>query len=97
MQARNFQANLVAPAARPVFGMEEVEAPFTGSALVEWSFSDSEEPQIAEPANPHADPHECVRRLPQAQAQMVHFMETGEVIQTCDGVCSGTVSPCAAD
>jgi hypothetical protein len=97
IQARNFQANLVAPAARPVFGMDEVTAPFTGSALVEWSFSDSSEPRIAEPADPHADPHECVRRLPQAQAQMVHFMETGEVIQTCDGVCAGTVSPCQAD
>lgn len=97
MQARNFGARLVSPAARPVFGLEEAQAPFTGSALVEWSFSDSSEPQIAEPANPHTDPHECVRRIPEAQAQLVHFLETGEVVQTCDGVCSGTVQPCQAD
>ena len=32
-----------------------------------------------------------------AQAQVVHFIETGEVIQTCEGVCSGTVQPCESD
>ncbi|MEC7946716.1 MAG: hypothetical protein VX265_04050 [Myxococcota bacterium] len=97
MQARNFGARLISPAARPVYGLEEVASPYTGSALVEWSFSDSSEPRIAEPADPDADPHECVRRLPEAQSQVVHFIETGEVIQTCEGVCSGTVQPCESD
>jgi hypothetical protein len=95
MQARNFEASLVAPAARPVFGLAEREAPFTGSAFVEWNFTDiTGEPQIAEPSDPETDPHDCVRKLDLAQQQIAHFLETGEVIQPCDGVCTATRGPC---
>lgn len=36
IMARGVDANLVKPAVRPLFGLTERNAPFNGSALVEW-------------------------------------------------------------
>ncbi|NOY24659.1 MAG: hypothetical protein GXP62_02195, partial [Oligoflexia bacterium] len=40
IQARGFQAHTVYPETRSVYGLTEQKAPFSGSALVEWEFSD---------------------------------------------------------
>ena len=88
MMARAFGAATVAPQAQAVFGIEERPAPFTGSALVEWIYSDVG-PMPIENTHPplETDTHECPRREPEAQEQLAHFLLTGEVIQTCDGAC----------
>ena len=67
-----------------------------GSALVEWWYRD--ERVLPFPEAPHTfagvnaggsggDTHECVRHEDAAQRQLVHFLDVGEVIQTCNGVC----------
>lgn len=102
-QARAYDAKLLAPATRPVWGVEEVTAteddPLVGSALVEWRYTDlpgepveALPPSSEDPAyeDQSLDPHECPRRQPEAQEQVRHFLETGEIIQTCDGVCEST-------
>ncbi len=99
IQARAYGARTIAPQARPIWGVEEVPAtdgqPWTGSALVEWEYSDLP-PEPFEPIPPGdeseqagADPHECPRREAAAQQQLRRFLEDGEVVQTCDGRCVG--------
>jgi len=87
-QARGFQAHTVAPENRAVWGVPEQEAPFEGSAPVEWLFTDvPDAPATGVPPSDATDPHECPRRIDLAQQQMAHFLQTGEIIQTCDGAC----------
>lgn len=87
--ARAYGLSTVAPETRPIWGVEERQPPFTGSAIVEWEYTDVPEMPIENvPPDKAHDPHECPRRQPEAQAQLVRFLETGEVIQTCDGVCT---------
>lgn len=89
-QARMYGARTVAPQTRPIFGIEEAEAPFVGSAIVEWSYADvpAAPTENVPPEDVGLDPHECPRRNPAAQAQVVHFIETGEVEQFCEGPCA---------
>jgi hypothetical protein len=96
MMARAYGASTVFPQARAVFGVEEQTAPFAGSALVEWEYSDgSAEPVENLPPLHEGDTHECPRREAAAQAQLIDFLETGVVQQYCldtDGnpvVCQG--------
>ncbi len=37
--------------------------------------------------------HEWVRRDPRAQAQLIEFFRTGNVVDTCDGACDPPVPP----
>ncbi len=90
IQARAFGASTVAPQFRPIFGLEEQAPGFTGSAFVEWHYTDvPEEPVDNVPPNKDADPHECPRREAAAQQQLRDFLEDGVVNQYCDGVCEG--------
>jgi hypothetical protein len=92
-QARAYGAKLVRPATRPVWGLDEVDAPFVGSALVEWEYTDGpDEPVVGLPPN-GPDTHECPRRERRAQDQMRTFLETGTIEQTCEGgPCIGTIA-----
>ncbi len=95
LQGRMYGVNTVAPQTRALYGVEERTAPFTGSAIVEWAFSDIEDaPLTNSPPNVDTDPHECPRRHPAAQQQVVHFLETGEVQQFCEGVCTDIQEGC---
>ena len=90
IQARAYGAPLISPTVRDVWGLETVDPPHTGSALVEWDYG-ALEPAENIPPDESTDPHEGPRREPAAQAQMHHFFQTGEVIHTCDGPCTGSV------
>jgi hypothetical protein len=93
--ARSYGASLVAPASRPVFGLEEKNAPFEGSALVEWRYTDvSDEPLESVPASISGNTHNCPRNEPLAIDQVAIFLKTGRVEQTCDGVCEATLADC---
>lgn len=90
LQARAYGAVTIAPEVRPIFGVPEVDAPYDGSALVEWTYSDvPDEPITNVPPDVSTDPHECVRREPKGQSQAADFLETGVVNQYCDGMCQG--------
>ncbi|MEE2750711.1 MAG: hypothetical protein VX519_04730 [Myxococcota bacterium] len=96
VMARAYQASTVAPQTREIFGVSEQEGGFEGSALVEWYYPDgAEEPVENVPPDKSKDTHECPRREPAAQAQLIDFLETGIVNQYCldeDGnptVCQG--------
>ena len=92
--ARAYGAKSISPGLEPIFGVDEEEAPFQGSAYVEWYYEDgSSIPQGSVPPE-GSDAHECPRREPAAQAQLVDFLTTGTVNQYCDGVCGGLVSEC---
>lgn len=92
LQARAFGAKLIAPTVRDVWGVETTEAPWSGSALVEWEYTDGPvEPVVGLPPDA-PDTHECPRRERAAQDQMRDFLETGVVQQYCDGPCRGTVA-----
>ena len=84
--ARGYGSSLVTPATREIWGLEERDPPFEGSALVEWDFG-LEEPIESVPADPELSPHDNLFGDPQAQEQVVHFFRTGEVIQVCEGAC----------
>jgi hypothetical protein len=89
-QARAYGGVTIAPAVRPIYGVPEVSAPYEGTALVEWYYSDvPDEPIVNVPPDPAYDPHECPRREPEAQRQVGDFLETGVVNQHCEGMCEG--------
>ncbi len=95
LQARSYGASLVAPAARPVFGLDEREAPFEGSALVEWRYTDvGHEPLESVPAGISGNTHNCPRNEPLGMDQVAIFLKTGRVEQTCDGPCEATLADC---
>lgn len=88
VMARAFGARTIAPQTRPIWGVEETASGWTGSAIVEWAYSDVPEvPLLNVPPNADFDTHECPRRQPEAQAQIVDFLTTGVVNHTCDGPC----------
>jgi hypothetical protein len=90
-QARAYGAKTLAPAVRPIWGIDEVQAPYSdGAVLVEWLYTDTpSEPVLGVPPD-GPDTHECPRRERAAQDQMRTFLETGVVEQTCpDGGCVG--------
>ncbi|MCA9605496.1 MAG: hypothetical protein KC619_07865 [Myxococcales bacterium] len=87
VMARAIGAVTIAPQTRPIWGIEEVTGPHTGSAIVEFDFGLDPEPLYNIPPHDGDDPHGSVRRNPRALAQTLHFFQTGEIIHTCDGVC----------
>lgn len=95
MQGRMYGASTVAPQTQPIFGVEERTAPFVGSAIVEWEYTDVEDaPLTNTPPNSDTDTHECPRRHPAVHQQIIHFLATGEVEQYCDGVCTDVQQGC---
>ncbi|MFT6399772.1 MAG: hypothetical protein ACJAYU_004541 [Bradymonadia bacterium] len=66
------------------------ELPSTGSGLVFYSWPDQRRSESINRPAPRGDVdvHEAQRSLPNHQQQMLHFFETGEIIDTCtDGIC----------
>ncbi len=88
VMARALGARSMKPAIRPIFGVEEADMPYEGSAIVEFDFGLPPAPITNTPMMEGDDPHGKVRKLPEAQAQMDAFLRTGKVIATCDGPCA---------
>jgi hypothetical protein len=90
IMARAYGATTIAPETRPVYGVAEQEAPYSGSGLVEWYYPDgAEEPIQNKPPDDALDTHECPRREPAAQDQLRDFLEDGVINQYCEGACEG--------
>jgi hypothetical protein len=89
-QARGLGAALIDPPAREVWGLQTVPSGSTGSGLVEWDYG-AEEPVENIPPDEDTDTHEGPRRELEAQEQMHLFFSTGTLVNTCDGVCTGSL------
>ena len=87
LMAREIGAVGIMPQTRPMWGIEEVAGPHMGSAIVEFDYGLPPDPLFNRPQRMGEDPHEAVRRNTRAQAQSLHFFDTGEIIHTCDGPC----------
>jgi len=79
----------VKPVNRSVYGIDEVDAPMTGSAMVEYSFGLPPEPLTNTPATAGKDPHDVLRTLDSAQEQSFRFFKDGVVAPFCSGPCAG--------
>lgn len=61
----------------------------TGSVIVGWRFAGIPEvPYINVPPPKQYDTHEKTRRTMTAQAMTARFLETGDIVNTCNGPCS---------
>ncbi len=90
IMARAYGAKTIAPETRPIWGVEEADGGFVGSALVEWYYPDgATEPDENLPPDPEFDTHECPRREWAAKQQLLDFLVEGVVNQYCDGICQG--------
>jgi hypothetical protein len=89
VMARAYDARMLAPTAREVWGLETVEESWEGSALVEFDYGLTE-PFTNTPPDIDSDPHESPRRDRAGQDQIDHFFRTGVVLQTCTGICGET-------
>jgi hypothetical protein len=86
--ARLYKAKLVGPAKHEVYGLETAQPPFTGvNGYQEVDFGVAPRPRTNRPALEETDTHSKPRQTPKIQDQGWHFLETGEVIGTCDGPC----------
>ena len=84
--ARAIGASLLGPAVRPVFGLEEVSAPFEGSALLEFDYG-IEEPVENVPPREGDDPHNALNDRPDALNAAARFLRTGMIENPCEGPC----------
>jgi hypothetical protein len=86
--ARLYQAKLVSPATREVWGLEEAAPPITeGNAYQEVDYGVAPRVRTNRPAASETDTHGLPRKSPKIQDQAWHFLETGEIIAPCDGIC----------
>jgi hypothetical protein len=88
--ARTVGAKNLAPVNRHVWGIEESPGPIMGSAMVEFKCPDDKEsPKTNVPPNDSygPDPHDLVRKLPEAMDQTNAFFRTGVVEPFCDEAC----------
>jgi hypothetical protein len=88
IMARAVGAKSLAPAVRPIWGVEEAPGPLTGSAIVEFDFGVPTAPIENVPMELGDDPHGKVRKLHEAQDQINTFLRTGVIENTCGGPCS---------
>jgi hypothetical protein len=86
VSARAFGAAMIDTPAREIWGLETESSGYTGSGFVEYDWGGSE-PVENTPPSSSGDTHGDVRRSPEAQAQIVTFLETGTVVNYCDGAC----------
>lgn len=82
---------ILAPAPRTIPGLETVEAPHDGSALMEFDYG-VEAPlpdQVMGPPTEQNPVHEAVRRNPAAIQQINAFFNPGgTIIHPCEGPCA---------
>jgi hypothetical protein len=87
--ARTTGAKNLKPVNREIYGVESVDGPIQGSAIVEYSFNLPESPltNIPPPGKGDDDPHDKVRKLDPSYDQSNKFFREGIVANFCDGIC----------
>ncbi len=87
IMARAIGAKHLKPVNRSIFGLEEVDSPYTGSAMIEYDFGLPPEPITNVPMREGQDPHGKIKGVPAAGQTLKEFLETGVVRAYCDGPC----------
>jgi hypothetical protein len=89
LHARALGLKHLKPVSRDIPGLEQVNSPYDGSALVEFDFGINPLPGIlASPPQEENPVHEGVRKLDAVNKQIdMFFNPDGKIVQTCDGVC----------
>lgn len=87
IMARTYKCSTVKPQTRPIYGVTEREAPFNGSAIVEWKYTDVPDAPATDTPPTGFNTHECPRRETVAQLQIREFLESGMIQQFCEGPC----------
>ncbi len=68
------------------WGVDTADYPHTGSGVILYDFGNPwPEPGNLAPDDDFGDPHGLPRQLDEHNEQMVHFFDTGEIIDVCDG------------
>ena len=75
------------PVNRSLFGIDEVDQPYTGSAFVEFDFGLPPVPITNIPMTEGSDPHGALVDVPNAFVMVEQFLRTGTLETYCDGVC----------
>jgi hypothetical protein len=88
LMARTIGLPQLAPAYRPIYGLETMTGPITGSALLEIDFGLPPVPLVNLPNRQGTDPHDGPWGLPKVHEMMGRFLRTGEIVNLCDGVCN---------
>lgn len=86
VMARTMGIPLLAENPREVWGLEQSDGPLS-SALVEFDFGLPPEPLGNEPMREGEDPHGRLTDVPAATEIAIHYFQTGQVMNFCDGVC----------
>ena len=90
--ARTVGAKNLTATNREIWGVPDTAPGFSGSGMVEWTFpGEPDAPATNTPPSDGTDPHDALRKLPEAQDMADQFFRTGKVNQTC-----ANGGPCAA-
>jgi hypothetical protein len=84
---RAIDVPLITPPLRPVWGFEEAPYPHEGSGMVEFDFSVPDNPDPLLPPLDEHDTHGSLRKQIEGQDQMMQFLKTGVINDTCGGPC----------
>jgi len=94
IQVRSLGIANLAPTVFPLFGVEEREGPFDGSALAAYDVNGTAPPLTNTPPDSENGVHGAVRLLDAAQLQIDAFLRPdGKVINFCGGPCFFTGVP----
>jgi hypothetical protein len=85
--ARAIGAKNLRPVNRSIFGIEEVDAPNTGSTMIEFDFGLPPEPITNVPMREGQDPHSRIREVAVAGEIINTFLRTGNAVALCSGAC----------
>jgi hypothetical protein len=88
-QARTMGIPVLTPTVEMPWGLDTMEGPITGSAMVIMDGRDDSDPPI--PAEnvpaPNTGAHYVTREQPASWRQIANFYATGTIVNECDGAC----------
>jgi hypothetical protein len=89
VMAREIGIPQIGRANRPdLFGIDVVQSPYSGSAMIEYDFGLPAEPIENVPMTAGQDPHSKLAGVPIAALTVEQFLRTGVVESFCDGTCN---------
>jgi hypothetical protein len=94
--ARTAGLHVLAPAVYDTFGLVVEDGPLT-SALTQWDERFEPDPPLTNSSLPDNGTHGSLRKRDAVKQQIVHFFETGEIVQTCGPDGAPAACDCASD
>jgi len=85
LMARAIGAQHLDSSVREVFGLDVIDGATEGSAYVEYDFGLPPDPICNINMTACDDPHDKIRKLPEAALQLDTFLRTGEILNPCPG------------